>query len=889
MNLDELLNNLNELVEGLDDPDEPPKKSNKPPPPAPPPKTSSSLQFVPPPPKDDSFLPPPPPAEVDFPPPQITVEAQSDFLPPPPDTFLPPPPPAGSHLQQDQEDLSAMIDDLETFSNTLSVNPSGNWSSSNISGSNSGSINMADDQFGTIRRTGASFVPPDFDDDLTLESLAIDLTKDEGLTSEAELAKMNPVISELDSLAASLSNEAIKTPSLVTSSTTVSSTTSSRPPSTVSSGSSGLTRSIIKMPPPLPPKPGSLKYQRNTSVTSSSVTSINECRYSASRDSIHSCSTTNSSTEGGHNRVAAETKTVKFAMPAQEVLSVDSGVDTLTGSADIKTREETPEEREKRLKEDRVKIAMEKLKEARIQKLVVKVFNKDQSSKTMMIDERMTTRNIVNQLLEKNHFDFQPDWTLMEEIPSLYMERMFEEHEKPCDFLSFWTRDSTNQLRLLERKDKYALFKTPQRYLLNASDAQAKMQERQKQSLIEEFFSGGGNSLVPEVQGWLFVKGDSKSWSKKYCVLRSSGLYVNKGGEPKKGKKLSDLSSLVLFESNQLYHGRGWRKKYKSPFDYGFALKHPSIQVKSKQIKYFCCEDFPTYMSWTIGIRLAKNGNRLLENYNKTQEDVKSTSVVTSHLALRQAESEARRNSMTHEGSVRSTASGKVGVRGIFEGAWQRAEQQPDNDSRTRTPSRREKSVHAMQQQQASTNQASGSQESWWSLKPQYEGVPNMEASQGGNSVSSIPPPPSFNNNNNLNKNTNKNNNRWSSSSNPPPEFQPPPPQNKKIAKKSVEREIGSSKESPLTNYYSSQQKTSYKVADFPPPPAFLSDLMASFNEASKKTHVKEDDLIKDLPPPPNVVLNCIQNTRERKVIKKPPPPLPPSRSSNTKLSFKSR
>ena len=31
-----------------------------------------------------------------------------------------------------------------------------------------------------------------------------------------------------------------------------------------------------------------------------------------------------------------------------------------------------------------------------------------------------------------------------------------------------------------------------------------------------------------------------------------------------------------------------------------------------------------------------------------------------------------------------------------------------------------------MQQQQASTNQASGSQESWWSLKPQYEGVPNM-------------------------------------------------------------------------------------------------------------------------------------------------------------------
>lgn len=123
----------------------------------------------------------------------------------------------------------------------------------------------------------------------------------------------------------------------------------------------------------------------------------------------------------------------------------------------------SPEEREERLKSEKMKIALEKLKEARIQKLVVKVYNEDQSSKTLMIDERMTTRFVVNQLLEKNHFDFSQDWTIMEEIPSLFMERMFEEHEKPCDFLSYWTRDSTNQLRLLERKDKYALFKTPDR------------------------------------------------------------------------------------------------------------------------------------------------------------------------------------------------------------------------------------------------------------------------------------------------------------------------------------------------------------------------------------------------------------------------------------------
>lgn len=55
---------------------------------------------------------------------------------------------------------------------------------------------------------------------------------------------------------------------------------------------------------------------------------------------------------------------------------------------------------------------------------------------------------------------------------------------------------------------------------------------------MQEFFSGRSGTGVPEVQGVLYIKAESKSWAKKYCVLRSSGLYYSKSGEPKKGKKV---------------------------------------------------------------------------------------------------------------------------------------------------------------------------------------------------------------------------------------------------------------------------------------------------------------------------------------------------------------
>ncbi|RXM29318.1 Amyloid beta A4 precursor protein-binding family B member 1-interacting protein [Acipenser ruthenus] len=242
---------------------------------------------------------------------------------------------------------------------------------------------------------------------------------------------------------------------------------------------------------------------------------------------------------------------------------IDAMFSDLLGEMDLLTQEE----KEAQAKADKIKLALEKLQEAKVKKLVIKVLMNDSSSKTLMVDERQTVRDILDHLFEKSHCDCSVEWCLYEINPDLQIERFFEDHENLVEVLSQWTRDSENKILFVEKPDKYAVFKNPQNFYIGKKEKKEKkdMKEKDKESLL---------------------------------------------------KTSQDLACFIQFDNVHVYYGTQYKNKYKAPTDYCFVLKHPQIQKESQYIKYLCCDDRWLMHLWVTGIRIAKYGKTMYDNYN---------------------------------------------------------------------------------------------------------------------------------------------------------------------------------------------------------------------------------------------------------------------------------
>ena len=66
------------------------------------------------------------------------------------------------------------------------------------------------------------------------------------------------------------------------------------------------------------------------------------------------------------------------------------------------------EEQEAKIKAEKIKLAIEKIKEANVKKLFIKVFTSDGSAKSLLVDEKMSVSQVTRILAEKNHVKLDP-------------------------------------------------------------------------------------------------------------------------------------------------------------------------------------------------------------------------------------------------------------------------------------------------------------------------------------------------------------------------------------------------------------------------------------------------------------------------------------------------
>ncbi|KAF7649866.1 hypothetical protein LDENG_00134350 [Lucifuga dentata] len=270
---------------------------------------------------------------------------------------------------------------------------------------------------------------------------------------------------------------------------------------------------------------------------------------------------------------------------------------------------------EPQTKADKIKLALEKLREAKVRKLIVKVLMSDRSFKTLMVHERQTVREVLDKLFEKTHCDCSIDWSLCETNHELQAERIFEDHECFVEPLSAWTRHSENKIYFVSRPQKYALFKEPQVFYMWKKNKTflSGITEKTKKLLLKEHFEGSA-LIVPDLEGMLYLKDDGKKvWKERYFLLRASGIYYVPRGKTKQSP--SDLACFVHFEKVNIYTTDNYKQKYRAPSNFCFILKHPCIQKDSHYIRFLCCDDEHTLFLWVNSIRVAKYGTVLYHNY----------------------------------------------------------------------------------------------------------------------------------------------------------------------------------------------------------------------------------------------------------------------------------
>ncbi|CAH8858252.1 unnamed protein product [Trichobilharzia szidati] len=246
-------------------------------------------------------------------------------------------------------------------------------------------------------------------------------------------------------------------------------------------------------------------------------------------------------------------------------------------------------------------------------KLVVRVFRPDKTTKAILIDHHMTAGEVASMMIEKNFLQPSIHLALVEKVPALKIERVFEEHDLLSDCILAWPTKSQNMIFFEERPDHFGLVESPDYWIGEDNNKQGFRTAEAIQTMLNDIDSHG----FPEWRDYLFIrKPGDKSWSRRLCILRSSGLYTS--NKNKKNLSSTDLIRILVLDGPlKLYTTTGGWTRMRAPTPHGFAFKPYSAQdPASTHVFCFCATDEKALRHWICRLRIAKYGRQLLTDYH---------------------------------------------------------------------------------------------------------------------------------------------------------------------------------------------------------------------------------------------------------------------------------
>ncbi|PAA49696.1 hypothetical protein BOX15_Mlig002797g1 [Macrostomum lignano] len=261
---------------------------------------------------------------------------------------------------------------------------------------------------------------------------------------------------------------------------------------------------------------------------------------------------------------------------------------------------------------ERIRVMDQLFNKTNLTRMAVRIHCLDRTTKMLALDERSKTGLVCTMMANKSLADRRLNHCIVEKLPDMKMERIIEDHELLGDTLLAWPANSKNLLFFEEREEKFGALTNPDVYLGGTfTRERGESAQQQMSRVINDLFEGEGSA--PPIKDTLHVRlAGTKSWKKRLCILRSSGIYAVKKGKSEL-KCVTSLSGSHLFTTLGGWTSKG---KIEAPTPHGFALKAlQTHSLQSKQIHFFAAANEASMKRWCTALRIAMTGNQYHLSY----------------------------------------------------------------------------------------------------------------------------------------------------------------------------------------------------------------------------------------------------------------------------------